>query len=81
LSVCNHRKLRPALRAEEANGPGKQALPGPISTDPSRSARSLPAFRTIYMYPKKLPDHLISRRISGLIRLLIQHARPAADQG
>jgi hypothetical protein len=35
----------------------------------------------IYMKIRKLPDHLISRRISGLIRLLIQHARPAADQG
>jgi hypothetical protein len=34
--------------------------------------RSLPAFRTIYMYPKKLPDHLISRRFSGLIRLFIR---------
>jgi hypothetical protein len=33
------------------------------------------------MYPKKLPDHLINRRISGLIRLLIRRNRPAADQG
>jgi hypothetical protein len=30
---------------------------------------------------KKLPDHRISRRISGLIRLLIRRDRPAADQG
>ena len=81
LSVCTHRQLRPALRAKEAARPGKQALPWPISANPSRSACSLPAFRTIYMYPKKLPDHLISRRISGLIRLLIRRDRPAADQG
>ena len=30
------------------------------------------AFRTIYIYPKKLPDHLISRRFSVLIRMLIR---------
>jgi hypothetical protein len=30
---------------------------------------------------RKLPDHLNSRRISGLIRLLIRRDRPAADQG
>jgi hypothetical protein len=35
----------------------------------------------IYMKIRKQPDHLISRRISGLIRLLIRRDHPAADQG
>ena len=30
MSVCKHRQLRPALRAEEAAGPVKQALPRAI---------------------------------------------------
>jgi len=38
-------------------------------------------FSNTCMYPKKLPDHLTIRRISGLIRLLIRRDHPAADQG
>ena len=81
MSVSKHRQRRPALRSEEATYPGKQALPGSISANPNRSARSLPAFRMIYMKIRKQPDHLISRRISGLISLLIRRDHPAVDQG
>jgi hypothetical protein len=34
-----------------------------------------------YVPQKKLPDPLINRRISGLIRMLIRRDHPAVDQG
>ena len=39
------------------------------------------SFSNTCIYPGMRANHLISRRISGLIRLLIRHARPAVDQG
>lgn len=50
---------------------GKPEQIGPLFT----------GFSNTCMYPKKLSDHLISRRISGLIKLLIRRDHPAADQG
>jgi hypothetical protein len=38
-------------------------------------------FSNTCMYPRTRPDHLISRRISSLIRTLIRRDHPAADQG
>jgi len=50
-------------------------------SEPEQIGPLFVGFQNDLYEPQNASGNLISRRINGLIRLLILHARPAVDQG